>query len=241
MKNLLIGICNDSEEETELLFQHLKIAETAYGMSFDIRTFKTGKDFLYSYCPAFDILFIALPISDMDSSLLLSMIRQRDSLVQIILLSDSKEFYRLGFDFQARNFFIPPVRYRHIYHELERYFKEERLYRKPYLWVSNLNGGFKLYLHKLRYIETNNQHLVFHYGNERFVVFGQISEYEDRLSTGKFFRCNNSYIVNIDYVENIEKDLSRHRINLITEEVIPLSRDKKKPLEKMIKENWFSN
>lgn len=241
MKNLLIGICNDSEETTELLVQHLRIAETAFGMSFDIRIFRTGKDLLYSYCPAFDILILMLPIADMNNSLLLSMIRQRDSLVQIILLSDSKEFYHLGYEFQARNFLVTPVRYRHIYHELERYFKEEHIYKRPYLWVSNLNGGLKLYLHKLRYIETNNQHLVFHYGNERYVVFGQICHYEDLLSNGKFFRCNNSYIVNIDYVENIEKDLSRHRINLITEESIPLSRDKKKPLEKLIKENWFSN
>lgn len=234
MKNLLIGICESSDVDTELLIQYLEIAEVALGMTFEIRTYTAGEDLLQTYCPVFDILFLNLPVSDMDSEKLLAQIRQRDSLVQIILISKSSDLYRLGYEYNARNYFTKPVWYRHIYHELERLFSEDHLCRRPYLWVSNQQGNYKIYLHKLRYIETSNRQLSFHYGNKEIYICGKISDFEEKLVSGRFFRCNHSYLVNLDYIETIQKDVNRYSISLISGETVPLSRDKKRELEAMI-------
>lgn len=234
MKNLLIGIYQKSDMDTELLIQYLKIAEVALDMTFEIRTYSTGEDLLHAYCPVFDILFLELPVSDMDSETLLAQIRQRDSLVQIILISKSNDLYRLGYEYNARNYFTKPIWYRNIYHELERIFAEDHICRRPYLWISNQQGNYKLYLHKLRYLETSNRQLSLHYGSEEILFCGKISDFEEKLSSGRFFRCNNSYLVNLDYIEAIHKDGNRYCINLVSGEIIPLSRDRKRELEGMI-------
>lgn len=216
MKNLFIGICEESGDDAELLVQHLKIAEVAFDMTFDIRIFRSGRDLLKSFSPSFDLLFIKVPLPDINSETLLSQISQCDSHVQIILTSESDEFYRLGYQCKARNYFTKPVRYRNIYHELEGYLNEENICRMPYLWVSVQGENYKLYLHKIRYIETSRHQLCFHYGNEKFYIYGQISDFENQLSSGHFFRCSNSYLVNANYIESIEKDISRYKLLLIT-------------------------
>lgn len=234
MKHLSIGICEETEVDTELLIQHLKIAETVFDMTFDIHIYTTGKKLLQSYCPVFDILFLELPLPDINSHALLSHIRRQDSQVEIILLSSSSDFYRLGYEYHVRNYFLKPVWYRNIYHELKKLFAEGNLFRRPYLWVSTHKGSHKIYLHKLRYIETNNRQLSLHYGNEEISICGKLSDFETRLPAERFFRCNHSYIVNIDYIETIEKDLNRYRIGLVTGENVPLSRDKKRALEEIL-------
>ena len=100
----------------------------------------------------------------------------------------------------------------------------------PCLWISTQQTEYKLYLHKLRYIETNNRQLVIHYGNELIPYNGKLLDFQ-RYLPDTFFRCNNSYIVNIDYIERIQKDINRYTIHLISGEQLPLSRDKKNALK----------
>lgn len=121
--------------------------------------------------------------------------------------------------------------------ELKNLLTDEQILNRPYVWASNQKATYKLYLYKLRYIETCNRQLIFHYENEKINIIDKLSDFENRLSEFHFFRCNNSYLVNIDYIDRIEKDLNRYVILLITGERIPLSRNKKKELIKLINDN----
>lgn len=234
MRNLLIGICENSDIDAELLIQHLKIAEAALDTSFEIHTYSTGNDFLHAYCPVFDIIFLALPVPDMDSNKLIAQLRQRDSMVQIILLSQSSDFYHLGYEYGAKNYFTKPLWYRTIFKEIKKLIADENILKRPYLWISDQQGDYKLYLHILRYIETCNRQLKFHYGNKEIYICGKLSDFEAKLPSSSFFRCNNSYIVNVNYIEKIQKDINRYTITLISGESIPLSRNKKRELKEII-------
>lgn len=225
MKSLLIGICDSSATDTELMIQYLKIVETCLSMNFEIRTYSTGKSLLDSYCPVFDIFFLNLPIPDMDSKILLEQLRQHDAHVSIILTSETSELLPIGYEYSAKNYFVKPLWYSKILNELKKCLADNTILSKPYIWLSNQQGIYKLYLNKLRYIETSNRKLILHYGNEQIYYNGQLADFQRNLPSD-FFRCNNSYIVNINYIEQIEQDISRYSISLITGEKIPLSRSK---------------
>lgn len=234
MKNITIGICSESEEITKLLIQHFKIAKAVFDVTFEVFTYATGESLLSHYSPIFDILFVDIPLSDMDSETILSNVRQRDSYVQIIMIAPNNESYPLAFRYNVRNYFVTPLRYFHVYHELKKFLEEEPVNRKPHIWISNQHGYYKIYVQLLRYIETSNRQLCFQYGSRKLYFHGKMSSLEQQLPPEQFFRCNNSYIVNVDYIEKIEKDLNRYRITLITGEVLPLSRDLKKELVKRL-------
>lgn len=230
MKPLLIGICESSATDAELMIQYLKIAETCLSISLEIHTYSTGKAFLDSYRPVFDVIFLNIPMPDMDSKTLMEQLRQRDANVSIILTSKTSELYPLGYEYSAKNYFVKPLWYSKILGELRKHIADETLLSKPYLWISNQQGDYKLYLHKLQYIETSSRRLVFHYGNELIYHNGRLADFEQQLPVD-FFRCNNSYIVNINYIEQIHQDLNRYSISLITGEEIPLSRNRKRALK----------
>lgn len=234
MKNLFIGIHLKSEIDTELLLQYLKIAEVAFDMTFDICVYTKAEELLHTYCPVFDILFLEVPLPNIDSAALLSHLRQCDSMTQLILISDSHDLYRLGYEYHARNFFTKPICYRNVYHELLKLFHEEDFCQRPHIWISSQHGDQKLYLYKLRYIETSNRQISLHYGNEILYINGTMCDFDERLCKEGFFRCNNSYLVNVDYIETIEKEFHRYCMKLVTGEILPLSRDKKKALEKVL-------
>ena len=233
MKTLLIGICESSAVDAELMIQYLKIAEACLSINLKIYTYSTGKAFLESYRPVFDIIFLNIPMPDIDSKTLIEQLRQRDAHVSVVLTSNTSELYSIGYEYSAKNYFVKPLWYSKILGEFKKHIADETLLSKPYLWISNQQGDYKLYLHKLQSIETINRKLVFHYGNEQIYHNGNLADIQQKLPTD-FFRCNNSYIVNINYIEQIMQDISRYKISLITGEMLPLSRNKKRELKKLL-------
>ena len=103
----------------------------------------------------------------------------------------------------------------------------------PCIWISTKNTKYRLYTHKLRYIETKNRYLVIHYGNEHIFYNGKLKDFQNHLPNN-FFRCNNSYIVNANYIEKIQTDVNRYILHLISGENVPLSRKRKKALIELI-------
>ena len=233
MKHLLIGVCLESDDDTELLVQQLKIAEIALDIKITIRTYQTGKKLLYSFSPAFDMLFIKFPLANVDGELLLSQIRRCDPRVDIVLISESDDYYRLGYKYNAQNYLVKPARYRNIYSELKKHLSENNLSQMPYIWITIQREYHKLYLHKIRYIETCGHQLCIHYTNEDFYYNGKMATIAEQLPK-HFFRCNNSYVVNAEYISSVRKDINRYKITLITGETLPLTKDKKKEMEKVL-------
>ncbi len=234
MNDILIGICEKTPSDMDLLVQYLKIIETSLGMHFNIQTFSQGTELLNVYQPIYDILFLNLPMADIDAETFILQIRQKDSFVHIILLSESNDYFQIGFEYSASNVFKKPLSFFKILNELKKCLSDERNFRKPHLWLSTQNGEYKLYLHKLRFIETGNRQLELHYGNELFFSNGKLSDFASYLTSQNFFQFNNSYIVNVNYIEKIEKDINRYIIHLVTGEKIPLSQWQIKELKEFL-------
>lgn len=234
MNDILIGIYEESPSDIDLLVQYLRIIETSLGMHFNIRTFSQGTELLNAYDPVYDILFLNLPMADIDAETFISQIRQKDSFVHIILLCESNDYFQIAFKYRVSNVLKKPLSFFKILNELKQCLSDERNFYKPYFLLSTQRGEYKLYLHKLRFIETNNRQLELHYGNELFFYNGNLSDFNSHLTSQYFFRCNNNYIVNVNYIEKIEKDINRYIIFLVTGEKIPLSQCKIKELKELL-------
>ena len=230
MRNILIGICDESDADTLDLIQHLNNAAEELNISLDIHTYTNDRDFLNAYHPVFDMIFLNLTLPDFRAKEIVSLLRQLDPQVPLILTSESSELATIGYEFNVKNNFVKPYWYFKILNELKRFLTFEHIPPMPYIWISDRKNAYKLYLHKLRYIETINRQLLFHYSDRQIVHHGNLIDFEQSLTSETFFRCNNSYLVNINYISSIHTDISRYSIELITGERIPLSRDKKREL-----------
>lgn len=235
MTNLFIGICENVNKKCEELLQYLRDIENVLKITIDVHIYHTAADFVRNYCPSFDIVILDMSVPDMPGEKIVRSLRELDKDVPLILTSDAEAVFSIGYQYDASICWTKPLCYSNILNYFRKHLTYELLINQPFILLSNNTGIQKLYCHKLRYIETGNRQLIFHYDGEEISNYGKLSDLENQLPKESFFRCNNSYIVNIKYVEKVSQESFRYKIHLITGEDIPLSRDKKGILLDMLK------
>lgn len=231
---ILIAICEDSENDCLLLKDYLHKVALQLNRDIQIWTFQKETDFLERPCPAFDMFFLSLNFPDMNPDKIVAKLKYYNSHAHLVFIAPNLTTPLLGYQYGARNYLVKPVFYRTILNEMEKYLEHEKHLTDAYLLVSNRDGQYKIHHSRLRYIETEKRHLVFHYGRKLIRYANRICDYEDKLPKEIFFRCNNSFIVNMAYISHIVREGSRYDIYLITGEKLPLSRDKYKDLRALL-------
>lgn len=235
MTSLFVGICANVNKDCEDLFQNLRDIGNILKINIDVRIYHTGTDFLRNYCQAFDVVILDMNVSDIPGEIIVRSLRELDKDVHLLLTSNTENVFSIGYQYNADICWIKPLCYNNLLDFFKKHLTHELLINQSFILLSNNTGLQKLYCHKLRYIETGNRQLIFHYDGEEIANYGKLSDFEKKLSQESFFRCNNSYIVNIKYVETVLQESFRYKICLITGEEIPLSRNKKNLLVDMIK------
>ncbi len=232
MNEITIAICDDSATDYALLLGYLEKAKKELNRTFNIHIFSTSDDFFKNISPVFDMVFLSTAMPDRYLNETISKLQKCNSNVHLVLLSISfcPDVIKIGYDYSVQNHMLKPLNYLAILCEIKKYINAARHLADSYFWVSNRDGYFKLYLPKLRYIETENRHLAFHYENQTIQHASRISNYAETLPEDMFFRCNNSYIVNLHYISQVKPDGNRYSIHLITGETIPLSRSRHRKL-----------
>lgn len=76
---------------------------------------------------------------------------------------------------------------------------------EPYICFHNDNGNYRILLKNISYIETYNRNLLIHTAEQNIVCYWKMKDMESKIAPYGFSRNYSSYIVNLFYVENIEK------------------------------------
>lgn len=226
MNEIIVAICENSKTDCDILISYLKKAGRELHLTFQIHTFSSENMLYENLSSRFDIVFLDIHLPDSGTEKLVKSLRNYNKYVYLIFMSSSSDLFSIGYEHSARNYLLKPLNYLQILKEMKRYSEQEVLLYEPFLWLSSKKGLFKIYYTKLRFIETEDRHLLFHYDGLKLCYTGKISGCIDTLPENLFFRCNNSYIVNLKYIKSIVPDGNRYNIHLITGEIIPLSRSR---------------
>lgn len=228
MNEITIGICEDTIEDLNLLIQHLKKIAADMKLQFNIRTFSSGKELLNKYTPDYDLIFLDVELPDLSGDSVAAEIRKYDKYVYLVFTSKYTNYISIGYKHEAHNYLLKPLKHSHVQYEVENFLRHSPILNKPYLWLNDKHKIQKIYFSKLRYIETGDRIIILHYENDVIRHRSGITNFMKELPKHTFFRCNHSYIVNLEYVDYIAPDINRFSIHLITGETLPLSRDRKK-------------
>lgn len=226
MNEIIAAVCENSKTDCDILTGYLKKAGRELHQTIQMHTFSSERMFCENLSSKFDIVFLDVHFPEGGIDRIVRRLRNYNHHVYLVFMSSSADSFSMGYEYGARNYLLKPLNYLQILKEMKRYLEQEALLSEPFLWLSSKKGLFKIYYAKLRFIETEARHLLFHYGTLTLSYTGKISDYIDTLPESVFFRCNNSYIVNLKYIISIVPDGNRYNIHLITGEIIPLSRSR---------------
>jgi len=198
--SIKITICDDSKEDITLLWNAL----LAYDPFFEITAFTSGKALVDEIQDAgffSEILFLDIYMPGIDGITTAREICTRCKNIKIIFLSSSRDHYSQAYDLFAFNYMLKPLDKERLYTVLDRAMDELQRDSGYKLQIQYKSTMHKLDCREIMYIESQNRLLFFHLADgEVLQCYGKLDKIIKELPEQAFFRCHQSFIVNLSQV-----------------------------------------
>lgn len=186
------------------------------------------EEFLSRYESDTDIVFMDIDfggLSRLNGMEAARLLREKDQQVILIFITNLAQFAVKGYEVNALDFALKPIRYPDISRKLTRAF--DKLKRDSDTIAILYDGSIvRIPIKDIQYIEVSNHKLSFHTDTGTHSGTGTLQEMEERLAGKGFFRGNKWYLVNYRFIARIDPD----QIVLTGGETLTLSRLRRKEL-----------
>lgn len=203
-----VAIVDDNGEDQNTLQDCLQRFSIESERSFEVKVYNNAVDFLEGYDASADIIFMDIEMPQIDGMRAAKKIRELDKEVVIIFVTNFVQYAMNGYEVNAFDFILKPIRYTNFIMMLKRVVNVLEHKRKDYsvnLFLKN--GMARVYVSDIVYIEVINHEVIFHMvQREEIKLRGTLTSWAEKLSDKHFVLCNSCYLINLKYVQNINKD-----------------------------------
>ena len=165
-----------------------------------IRTVRYGdaESFLVGYKTGVDIVFMDIELPDMDGMAAAAKLRERDSLVTIVFVTNMAQF----------DFLVKPVTYYGFATMMNRAAAVIHSNKVPEMTVRSSDGLRRVELANVQYIEVLGHKLIYHTDGGDIDGWGSLNDMEQRLAPYHFVRGSNCYLINLRHVTAIDGSIA---------------------------------
>lgn len=218
------AVVDDMKEDLDRIKSYLE----RYGREHEesamqIRTYHSSIDFLEEYKSDADLIFLDIEMPGTSGMEAAREIRAKDMNVAIIFITNMAQYAVEGYEVDAVDYILKPVRYEIFAQKLEKAFRFLKQHRTSALTVNTNGGTVRIAAGDVLYIEKDRNYLVYHTTRGDFRERGTLHSVADRLGTLHFAGASNGCLINMDHVDMIQNDTVTVR-----GEKVPLSRRMKK-------------
>ena len=188
-----IAIVDDEEKERRLLTSYIERHFSNDKRRYNITLFDRAETFLYNYKSNFDVIFMDIELPGMNGMETSKKLRELDSVVTLIFVTNMAQFAVKGYEVQAMDFVVKPVSYYDFSLKMKR----------AECAISSREGadiviaeGYKISRissKDLLYVEVKGHYLYYHLQDNVLTGYGKMSELEKQLAGKSFMRSNNCY------------------------------------------------
>ncbi len=223
----MINICivEDEIEQANLLRDYIKHFATDSGVDIDVDHLLDGIDLVDGYNGSYDIILLDIQMKHLDGMAAAEKIRALDSDVIIIFITSTVQYAVQGYAVDALGYVLKPVPYTAFAQLMEKAISRVKAKQTHiYIKVTVNDRQLKLDCSFISYIESSRNNVILHCVDQDYVTAGPLKKYEEMLSSQGFSKCHNAYIVNLSYVQAVQKE----EVVLTTGLSLPISRARKK-------------
>lgn len=199
-----IAVVEDEAACSEKICSYLRQYENEKNEHFEITAFTDGDEITENYKAEYDIILMDIQMRFMDGMSAAEAIREMDSEVVIIFITNMAQYAIRGYAVDALDYVLKPVSYFAFSQRLERAISRMEKRKGTYLAISLKGTMWKVDVSKVLYVESQGHNLLFHMAGDVCAGTGTMKEIEEKLAPHHFFRCNKGYLVNMEYVEGIQ-------------------------------------
>ncbi|MCI8613048.1 MAG: response regulator transcription factor [Clostridia bacterium] len=224
-----IAIVEDNPQDADRLRNYAERALESFGETGEITLFTNAVSFLEGYRGCYDVVFMDIELPDLNGMDTAKRLRAVDKDVVLIFVTNMAQFALGGYAVDAMDFMVKPVSYDNLAVKMSRALNKLSAQKEEKIIIQGKTGATVLSVSKIKYVEVMNHKVIFYTTDGKVSSSGSLSKFEEKLPKRKFSRCNNCYLVNLDYVTGVD-DFTAY----IGKESLPISRSRKKPFLKDI-------
>lgn len=150
-----------------------------------------------------DVIFLDIIMAGMNGIEVAEKIRRKDEKVRIIFLTSIETYVYDGYRLKADDYIIKPLSYKKFKETFGRVISDIEN-KDKFILEKNDRGLFKIYYQDIIYIETSGRKTLIITKNDSIISYKTMKQHMEELDN-RFYRCHESFIVNMFYIEKIEK------------------------------------
>ena len=221
-----IGICEDELHYRVNIKDMLGDILSTYSINYKIYEFSSGEELLSNYPKDLDILIMDIQMKIINGMDTARKIREFDQNLEIIFMTSFSEFMQEGYEVKAYRYILKPISERKISRNILPCINEIMKKKNNYLTINVKNYVDRIKIDSIVYIETDRPNILIYTNDNKYTTKMSISKIDKILREHGFFRCHNSYIVNLKLVESMNSNTLK-----IGEKYIPISQYRVKELK----------
>ena len=200
-----LAIVEDEDTYAAQLTEFVEKYQAESGNHFKITRFRDGDEITNGYRGQFDIILMDIEMKFMDGMTAAEEIRRLDQDVVIMFITNMLNYAIRGYQVDALDYVVKPVSYFAFSQKLDRAIGRIKKSSSNIISIDMPSGVKKLDIDNIFYIESEGHNLNFYTSGGDFTIRAKLSDFEEQLTPYNFFRSNKGYLVNLKYVDGVEK------------------------------------
>lgn len=229
-----IAIVEDEKPASDLIEHYLSDFGKKFGEEFNITVFSDPVDLLENYKPVYDLIFMDIMMPNMDGMRASHKLRELDSTVLLIFITNMGDYAVKGYDVGAIAFIKKPVSYFDFEQKMNRAVFTIRSRDDKILTISSGTNKIRLLIRDLIYIEVSGHKCTYHTPNGNVEGRNTLKALAEQLEPYDFMICNSCFLVNPNHIKNI----SGYSVQ-VGNDVLEISRSKRKAFMAQFT-NWLA-
>lgn len=221
---LRVAICDDDEEYIESLQRYILHYGRENHIGVKIKIYCSGEYLvmnLKNELPLMSGLEVAKKIKEMDDRADLVFYTSNFTSLNI----------KSGYEIKVSKCLKKPVSYKKIEDILNKISSKKLINNNEKIIIKNKTGIYSVHISDIIYIETIERNVLVHTLFDNIISYKKMHVFEQILKDYNFYRCHNSYIVNIEYIINVSDSSAL----LTTGHIILVSKYKRDQLVTLIR------
>lgn len=206
---IAVAVIDDDARYVATVREYLTRYGEESGTVFRVEAFSDGADIVERYDASYDIVLMDVEMSSMDGMTAAARIREIDAATIIIFITNMAQYAIRGYQVNALDYVLKPISYFVFCQTIAKAVRrlEERCAESAgrYLMISARGNVSRVPLSSVMWIESKGHRITYHTTNGAFEsTSNSMKEIEQQLKDDDFYRCSNSFMVNLAYVRSIQ-------------------------------------
>lgn len=205
---LKIAICEDEQIQADQIIKVVNRFKDENQLEYSIDYFDNGLKLIEQNIDEYDLIILDIHMNEISGLDIAQKIRRDNQHVKIIFITAHQQYWPEGYKVLASRYLLKPMSDDQLYEELVEVFDEIEKSRM-FIMATKDKAMVKVKINEITYLEISGRKVLIHTKDEVYSSNRNLSYWYKILKFHHFSYTHSSYLVNMKYVNLVERDRVR--------------------------------